>query len=169
MGGRFRERIVSSTVVLRSSAGSSSLYQLQCIPVEKCLHVLDDAIFEKNRHRQAAPQVWHLRLIDLPDSSKGVQYMSSRFTAKTFLRTRPYSEASQPPDQEQLKRRYLSAASAWEIGMKHALGRLPLPAKPDIFVPSMPRSPYKPLDRHHPANEAPGKIFSCNLTILIVD
>jgi PIN domain nuclease of toxin-antitoxin system len=33
--------------------------------------------------------------------------------------------------------RYLSAASAWEIGMKHALGRLPLPAKPDIFVPTV--------------------------------
>jgi PIN domain nuclease of toxin-antitoxin system len=30
--------------------------------------------------------------------------------------------------------RYLSAASAWEIGIKHALGRLPLPARPDIFV-----------------------------------
>src|SRR5580658_10796613 len=33
--------------------------------------------------------------------------------------------------------RYLSAASAWEIGIKHALGRLPLPAKPDIFVPKV--------------------------------
>jgi PIN domain nuclease of toxin-antitoxin system len=31
--------------------------------------------------------------------------------------------------------RYLSAASAWEIGIKHAAGRLPLPQKPDIFVP----------------------------------
>jgi PIN domain nuclease of toxin-antitoxin system len=31
--------------------------------------------------------------------------------------------------------RYLSAASAWEIGIKHAAGRLPLPGRPDIFVP----------------------------------
>jgi PIN domain nuclease of toxin-antitoxin system len=30
--------------------------------------------------------------------------------------------------------RYLSAVSAWEIGIKHAIGRLPLPARPDIFV-----------------------------------
>lgn len=33
--------------------------------------------------------------------------------------------------------RYLSAASAWEIGIKHALGRLPLPARPDTFVPRL--------------------------------
>ncbi len=31
--------------------------------------------------------------------------------------------------------RYLSAASAWEISIKHAAGRLPLPERPDIFVP----------------------------------
>jgi PIN domain nuclease of toxin-antitoxin system len=31
--------------------------------------------------------------------------------------------------------RYLSAASAWEISIKHAAGRLPLPGRPDIFVP----------------------------------
>ena len=29
---------------------------------------------------------------------------------------------------------FLSAASAWEIATKHALGRLPLPAAPDRFV-----------------------------------
>ena len=33
--------------------------------------------------------------------------------------------------------RYLSAASAWEIGIKHATGRLPLPGRPDIFVPTV--------------------------------
>ena len=33
--------------------------------------------------------------------------------------------------------RYLSAASAWEIGIKHAAGRLPLPGRPDIFVPTI--------------------------------
>jgi PIN domain nuclease of toxin-antitoxin system len=31
--------------------------------------------------------------------------------------------------------RYLSAISAWEIGIKHAIGRLPLPERPDVFVP----------------------------------
>ena len=30
---------------------------------------------------------------------------------------------------------FLSAASAWEIAVKHRLGRLPLPAAPDEFVP----------------------------------
>jgi PIN domain nuclease of toxin-antitoxin system len=33
--------------------------------------------------------------------------------------------------------RYLSTASAWEIGIKHALGRLPLPERPDIFIPKI--------------------------------
>jgi PIN domain nuclease of toxin-antitoxin system len=33
--------------------------------------------------------------------------------------------------------RYLSAASSWEIGIKHAAGRLPLPRKPDLFVPAV--------------------------------
>jgi PIN domain nuclease of toxin-antitoxin system len=31
--------------------------------------------------------------------------------------------------------RYLSTASAWEIGIKHAIGRFPLPERPDVFVP----------------------------------
>jgi PIN domain nuclease of toxin-antitoxin system len=35
------------------------------------------------------------------------------------------------PDNE----RYLSAASAWEIGIKYATGRLPLPERPDVFLP----------------------------------
>ena len=30
---------------------------------------------------------------------------------------------------------YLSAVSAWEIAVKHALGRLPLPNSPERFVP----------------------------------
>ena len=30
---------------------------------------------------------------------------------------------------------FLSAASAWEIAIKHALGRLPLPVAPERFVP----------------------------------
>jgi PIN domain nuclease of toxin-antitoxin system len=33
--------------------------------------------------------------------------------------------------------RYLRAASAWEIGIKHAAGRLPLPERPDIFIPKI--------------------------------
>ena len=32
---------------------------------------------------------------------------------------------------------YLSAASAWEIAVKHGLGRLPLPDPPDRFVREM--------------------------------
>jgi PIN domain nuclease of toxin-antitoxin system len=31
---------------------------------------------------------------------------------------------------------FLSAASAWEIAVKHRLGRLPLPGPPDVFVPA---------------------------------
>ena len=31
--------------------------------------------------------------------------------------------------------RYLSAASAWEIAIKHALGKLPLPQAPAVYVP----------------------------------
>jgi PIN domain nuclease of toxin-antitoxin system len=31
---------------------------------------------------------------------------------------------------------FLSAASAWEIAVKHRLGKLPLPAAPDEFVPT---------------------------------
>jgi PIN domain nuclease of toxin-antitoxin system len=30
---------------------------------------------------------------------------------------------------------FLSAASAWEIAVKHRLGRLPLPAPAEVFVP----------------------------------
>lgn len=32
---------------------------------------------------------------------------------------------------------YLSAASAWEIAVKHVLGRLPLPEPPETFVPAL--------------------------------
>ena len=32
---------------------------------------------------------------------------------------------------------FLSAASAWEIAVKHGLGRLPLPQPPDRYVPEM--------------------------------
>ncbi len=36
---------------------------------------------------------------------------------------------------DQNNERYLSVASVWEIGIKHAIGRLPLPERPDILVP----------------------------------
>ena len=42
-------------------------------------------------------------------------------------------ELFQAPDTEV----YLSAASAWEIAVKHGLGRLPLPGPPDRFVREM--------------------------------
>lgn len=42
-------------------------------------------------------------------------------------------ELFQSPDIEV----YLSAASAWEIALKHGLGRLPLPEEPARFVPGM--------------------------------
>ena len=45
--------------------------------------------------------------------------------------SRAVSEAFLDPHNE----RYLSAASAWEIAVKHSLGRLPLPAKPEIYIP----------------------------------
>lgn len=32
---------------------------------------------------------------------------------------------------------YLSSVSTWEIAVKHALGRLPLPEPPAAFIPSM--------------------------------
>ena len=31
---------------------------------------------------------------------------------------------------------YLSAVSVWEIAVKHSLGKLPLPASPDRFIPT---------------------------------
>ena len=33
-------------------------------------------------------------------------------------------------------RRYLSAASAWEIAIKYAVGKLPLPEPPALYVPA---------------------------------
>ena len=36
--------------------------------------------------------------------------------------------------------KYLSAASAWEIAIKHALGKLPLPLPPATYVPSRMRA-----------------------------
>jgi PIN domain nuclease of toxin-antitoxin system len=32
---------------------------------------------------------------------------------------------------------YLSAVATWEIAVKHALGRLPLPEPPDTYVPAL--------------------------------
>ena len=33
--------------------------------------------------------------------------------------------------------RYLSASSAWEIAIKHALGRLRLPKRPELYIPAI--------------------------------
>jgi PIN domain nuclease of toxin-antitoxin system len=54
-----------------------------------------------------------------------------------WLQTQPERLGAQlavveDPDSELL----LSAASSWEIAIKHALGRLPLPEPPERYVPS---------------------------------
>jgi PIN domain nuclease of toxin-antitoxin system len=41
------------------------------------------------------------------------------------------AEAFLNPDNQ----RYLSAASAWEVGVKYGLGRLPLPERPETYIP----------------------------------
>jgi PIN domain nuclease of toxin-antitoxin system len=42
---------------------------------------------------------------------------------------------------------YLSAVSGWEIAIKHALGKLPLPADPPIYVPArLMRGGFQSLD-----------------------
>ena len=47
---------------------------------------------------------------------------------------------------------YLSAISSWEIALKHALGKLPLPEQPTVLVPEM-RARYRiePLPLDEPA------------------
>lgn len=46
--------------------------------------------------------------------------------------------------------RMLSAASAWEIALKHSLGKLALPTPPSEYVPSRMRtSATTPLPIHH--------------------
>lgn len=37
--------------------------------------------------------------------------------------------------EDEAHRLFLSAASAWEIGVKYSIGRLPLPATPEEYVP----------------------------------
>jgi PIN domain nuclease of toxin-antitoxin system len=47
---------------------------------------------------------------------------------------------------------YLSAISAWEIALKHALGKLPLPAQPTLLVPDLrARHQIEPLPLEEPA------------------
>jgi PIN domain nuclease of toxin-antitoxin system len=48
----------------------------------------------------------------------------------------PELRALESPECEPL----LSAASSWEIAVKYALGKLPLPASPDEYVPDRMRS-----------------------------
>src|SRR5271167_2173607 len=55
--------------------------------------------------------------------------------------------------------RYLSAASAWEIGIKCAAGRLPLPERPDVFVPRVREaSGIAPLDINEESALHAGKL-----------
>jgi PIN domain nuclease of toxin-antitoxin system len=45
---------------------------------------------------------------------------------------------------------FLSAASSWEIAIKHALGRLPLPEPPETYVPDrLRRTACTPLAVEH--------------------
>jgi PIN domain nuclease of toxin-antitoxin system len=62
--------------------------------------------------------------------------------------SRPAREAFVDPASEV----YLSAISSWEIALKHALGKLPLPAQPMLLVPEM-RGRYRiePLPLDEPA------------------
>src|SRR5262245_56067111 len=53
---------------------------------------------------------------------------------------------------------YLSAVSAWEISVGHALGRLPLPDSPERFVPeqrTQQRIEELPLDEESAASPYP--------------
>lgn len=44
---------------------------------------------------------------------------------------------------------YLSAASTWEIGIKHAAGKLELPQPPELYIPStLARNDVRPLAIH---------------------
>lgn len=49
--------------------------------------------------------------------------------------SRRLSKAAAAAFLERNNERYLSSASAWEIGIQYSAGRLPLPERPDIFVP----------------------------------
>ncbi len=45
---------------------------------------------------------------------------------------------------------FLSAASSWEIGIKYALGKLPLPEDPETFIPPrLTRDAISPLPVNH--------------------
>ena len=46
------------------------------------------------------------------------------------------SDAARADFQDPSNEVFLSAVSAWEIALKHGLGRLPLPEPPDRFVPA---------------------------------
>ncbi len=45
------------------------------------------------------------------------------------------SKSAQSAFLDGMNESYLSSASAWEIAIKHAAGRLPLAERPDVFVP----------------------------------
>ena len=58
-----------------------------------------------------------------------------------WLQTEPERlERQLPVVEDERNRLFLSAASSWEIAIKYALGRLPLPESPSAYVPKRMRS-----------------------------
>jgi PIN domain nuclease of toxin-antitoxin system len=59
----------------------------------------------------------------------------------TFLwgaaESRKLSKTAASLIQDESNESYLSVASAWEIGMKYAAGRLPLPERPESYIPAL--------------------------------
>lgn len=59
----------------------------------------------------------------------------------SFLWLGTASESLSPAAREafldKANERYLSAASVWEIAIKHSLGKLPLPEHPDKYIPKL--------------------------------
>jgi DNA-binding transcriptional regulator YiaG len=58
--------------------------------------------------------------------------------------------------EQQLLDRMHSAASVWEIAIKHAIGKLPLPEPPAIYVPETHESQPRPGTPHHAGSGARG-------------
>jgi PIN domain nuclease of toxin-antitoxin system len=62
---------------------------------------------------------------------------------------------------DQRQQLFFSAASSWEIGFKHALGRLELPEPPSKYIPTwLHRWGLRPLDISHPHALASGELPS---------
>jgi PIN domain nuclease of toxin-antitoxin system len=68
------------------------------------------------------------------------------------LGDRALSRAARAVFTEPANEVYLSAISSWEIALKHAVGKLPLPEQPTVFIPEA-RALYRiePLALDEPA------------------